>query len=295
MERFFAKILPKHKAAGLIELGRPWNGIGSSLIMLAGAFLAAPAFPSTWTLLGITAVALFTYMAGGTLNDIFDVEIDKLNMPYRVSKQKGISRKEAFIFAIILFSLSSLISILLSVKFWIIILVYTVFTIAYSWPPISFVKRGYLAQLELAFTAVLLSGYAGAVLVLNTYQVPLLTLFAFGSLTLLFSFIFIIKDFKDVKGDKVGGKRTLALRIGVKNAKAVSVLGTLIFLPLTALLFNTFFNSPFFLVLSTLMFLALLYSEYMADKKPEEMFTLVRLTLLVFYLLTLYLSISRFV
>lgn len=291
MERFFSKILPKTKVASLIELGRPWNGVACSLIALISMFLVASSFPSILVLLSVALVMLFIYVAGTTLNDIYDIGIDAVNMPYRPLGQNKISRKEAIVFSVFLYVLSFLISVFLGLNFFLIVLLYAFCSVIYSFPPISFENRGFLAQLELAFTCAFLPSYAGAVLVLNTFVIPLSVLFTICSLTLLFSFVFIIKDFKDVKGDANGGKNTLALQIGVRRAKAVSVLGTLVFFPLTIFLFNSFFENLFFLVVSIPVFFALIYFEYSSDKKPEKMFAFARLDLLLLFLILLLFSI----
>lgn len=46
MERFFSKIFSKNKFLSIFELGRPWNGLASSLAAVIGILLASVSFSS---------------------------------------------------------------------------------------------------------------------------------------------------------------------------------------------------------------------------------------------------------
>lgn len=214
-------------------------------------------------------------------------------MPFRPLQSKRVSYKEALIFMVGMYIIGIGISLFLTFKFSIIVIIFAISSILYSLPPISLEKRSFLAQLSLSTISFFIPAYGGVVLVTNRFIIPVNLLIMFISFTLLYSFAVIIKDFKDIKGDKIGGKKTFVLDVGEKSAKFVMITGTLIMFPVTIFILNTIFKNWLFIILSFLSLIMTSYYEFNVEKNPEGAFQNVRLAIFYFLFIVLLFSITN--
>lgn len=293
MERFFSKLFSGNKFLSIFELGRPWNGLASSIAALIGIILASVSIPPINTLLLASLSFFCCFLAGTVLNDIFGMDIDKLNMPFRPLQSKRVTYKEALIFMIGTYIVGIGLSLFLTFKFFITVIIFVIGSIFYSLPPLSLEKKSFLAQLSLSIVSFFIPVYSGVVLVTDTFIIPSNLLTLFISFTLLYSFAIIIKDFKDIKGDKIGKKRTFVLHVGEKVAKFIMITGTLIMFPMTIFILNSIFDDWSFVALSTLSFVMTLYYEFNVKNNPEKAFQNVRLSISYFLILVLLFSIIK--
>ena len=292
MERFFAKLFSKNKFLSIFELGRPWNGLASSITAIIGLLLVSISLPIINVLI-LTFLAFFCcFSAGSVLNDIVDINIDKLNMPFRPLQSKRVTYKEALIFMVGMYTIGIGASLLLTLKFFIVVIIFVIGSIFYSLPPIALEKRSFLAQISLSFVSFFLPAYGSVVLITDNFIIPTNLLLLFISFTLLYSFVNIIKDFKDIKGDKKGRKKTFVLHVGEKVAKSVMLVGTLIMFIITIFILDAIFNNWLFIAFSSLSLLVILYYEFNFKKKPETAFQNIRLS--IFYLLLIIILFSLF-
>jgi len=175
--------------------------------------------------------------------------------------------------------------------FLICMMLFLVITLVYSVPPITLEKRGFFAQIGLAIATVLIPGYGGAVYAFGSFLIPINIILSLITFTSLFSFVLIIKDFKDVEGDKKYNKKTFVLRIGFEKAKKVCIIGTILFFPLTVYLFNILFQSAIYVGISILLFFTLLLVEKETKLKEEKSYGKVRIIMLLNIVLILVFSI----
>src|SRR5207244_1071369 len=97
-----------------------------------------------------------------------------------------------------------------------------VLSVAYSFPPLRLSARGFLTLLVLPLGYVVLPFLVGAYSVGSTLGPHGLVLLA--GLSVVFVGRIALKDFRDVEGDAVYGKRTFLLRRGRANTCAFSAL-----------------------------------------------------------------------
>lgn len=262
MERLFAELLrDRGKLGAFIELGRPWNGLILGFMTVIGAaFTSTTAIPLSSILLLFTPL-FFAYIAGATVNNLIDQKVDEINMPYMPLQEGRISVNEARIFTVTFYILSIIISAIIGFKFLMVTLFFIFLSLAYSIPPLAFEKRGILGNISLGIVTILVPAYAGAVFISNSFTQGMLFWETFLAYTLLFSIVIILKDFKDIKGDTIHGKKTFVVRVGKKNAWLIVFIGTIITAPLVTYIFYSLFNNVLFSALAGIVILTLLWLE----------------------------------
>ena len=215
------------RAAAFVELGRPFTLIAPALGFASGAASAAGALPpETWRWELVALPALGSLMAAvlnagnNALNQIYDLEIDRVNKPKRPLPSGRLTVGDAWVFTIVTYVAALVLAWLVAPGgrhecFWIVSAA-VVFTILYSVPPWRTKRLGIWANVTVAIPrGVLLkvSGWSAVKTVLGTepwYIGAIFGLFLLGATT--------TKDFADMEGDARGGCRTLPLQFGVTRA-----------------------------------------------------------------------------
>ncbi len=288
MERPFANLLRHTGIVGaLIELGRPWNGIITGLFALFGIYLAGGSVSFVNGFL-IFLIFTFAYMGGAALNDIYDEEIDKINMPYRPLEEGRVNKTTAWVYSIFLHIVALLISASVGFEMLTFTILFFIFSAFYSMPPVYLSRRGLIAQIDLAVVAFFIPAYAGIVYATNTYSLNYNILLFLLSIFSLFVFIFLLKDFKDVIGDKKGGKKTPVVQYGGENVRNLILAGTIvsyIFMLYSFSLVQKLDMITLFLL--SILLVALLLVENKITENPEKYFGIGRIVLL-FVVLTLF-------
>lgn len=293
MERFFSKLLEKNKITSLLELGRPWNSLSVIILSILG-FVLSSTTVNFLPILILTVVVFLIYNGSSALNDLFDMKVDSINMPFRPLERGSIKVKDVIIFCSACYLLGNALALYVSVNFFLSILLMSIVSIAYSAPPVSLKDRVFLGNISLGFISMFTTIYAGFVLSTNTLIITNQILLQSVALTLLFSFFSILKDFKDMGGDDIHGKKTIVTKYGVKNASRLNMIGTVIFYPVTILTFyHMSFQNLSFIILSGILFIALMIPEIKVYKNPtkktgEISWSFGRITFL-FFLLSLFL------
>lgn len=177
----------------------------------------------------------FWYIHATALNDLADFEIDKINL----SKDKDrplimgeASKGSITAIAITAGMVGLTTTLLINKSTALLMLVMLALNWAYSMPPIRISYRGGLAQLLLPLGYVVFPFLLGIVAFDgDLYQQTIIILVG---LYLLFSSRVLLKDFRDVKGDRKHGKLTFLLRHSTatvaKTAIITYVLGIIIFI-----------------------------------------------------------------
>lgn len=286
MEYTFSRVLSRNKWLSLLQLGRPWNALLTGLLALLGILIVPQSIPSSTMALGAFFAFFFAYMAGATLNDIFDISVDSINMPYRPLQQKIVTKKEAWLFSLIVHSVALGLSLMLDFKLFVLMIVFFVLSFFYSIPPIIFSRRSIWGQVELVVCTISLPIYSGIVLASNSFLPPVNVIPPLSTLSLFFIFLLILKDFKDILGDVIKAKGTYVSRKGETKALMVMIIGSVVFFSLTTLFFYQIFNNLFFVLVSNIILIFLLKTELQVISSPETGFTEARIIML-FYVLSL--------
>ena len=209
------------------ELGRPFTLIAPALGVLSGAVTAIGAAPQEpWSadlviypLLG-AAMAAVLNAGNNALNQIYDLEIDRINKPKRPLPSGRLTIGQAWAFTAIAYVLALVLAWLVMPGgrhecFW-IVLIAVVCTFIYSMPPLRTKRLGIWANVTIAIPrGVLLkvAGWSTVKTIVSTeawYIGAIFGLFLLGATT--------TKDFADMEGDRLGGCRTLPIQYGVARA-----------------------------------------------------------------------------
>ena len=157
--------------------------------------------------------------AGHIVNDLVDINIDRVNRPDRVMVRKALSHFYAITLAIILSVTAMGIALTISSLVAFVVLMAIGLLLAYN---LKLKRVTFLGNVVIAFLAGLTFLTGGlAVNIAGTFQLP-------GPLIpALFAFLFhlvreIVKDVQDIEGDQLSGVKTLPQIIGVKLSLWVS-------------------------------------------------------------------------
>jgi 4-hydroxybenzoate polyprenyltransferase len=214
-------------AARYVELSRPFTLVAPALGVVSGAVSAAGAAPAEpWSTALLVYPALGALMAAtlnagnNALNQIYDLEIDRINKPARPLPSARMTLREAWAFTWITYAVALLLAWLVAPAgrhecFW-IVLAATAATFIYSCPPLRTKQRALWANVTIAIPRGVLLKVAGWSCVKTVagvepwYIGAIFGLFLLGAST--------TKDFADMPGDARGGCRTLPILYGVRRA-----------------------------------------------------------------------------
>lgn len=194
------------KILALLKLARPQNDLIVALSVLVGATVSGDI--GSWLKVLLACVSAFFISAGGnSINDFFDLEIDRINKPYRPLPRGEISRSSALGFSIFLFLLGMILSLWVSRLSILVALSASGLLLVYSW----FLKRrflwGNLAVSSVCALAFLYGGLATSDFRLSLVPAAFALLFHLGRE--------VLKDVEDLKGDSSAGASTVPIQLGV--------------------------------------------------------------------------------
>jgi len=170
-----------------------------------------------WNVIIYVAVTMMLAQAcGQVLNQASDVEIDRINRPYRPIPAGRITKDEAFGFGLILLMVALLRSFTINITFGTIMLLILFFAVFYNLPPIRAKKYFGINLAWMAISRGLLPFLASWSVFGNMWNV---TPWILG----IYATLWVInwqptKDFPDIKGDKLYGIQTLPVKLGKKGA-----------------------------------------------------------------------------
>ena len=215
------------RARVLLEFSRPFTLVAPALGFASGAATAAGAAPrEPWNadlllypFIGLVMAAVLN-AASNALNQIYDLEIDRINKPRRPLPSGRLSSREAWTFTLATYVVALGLAWFVEPAgrhecFWIVV-VATVITVLYSAPPFRTKRLGIWANVTIAIPrGVLLkvAGWSAVKTIVGTepwFIGAIFGLFRLGAST--------TKDFADMEGDARGGCRTLPIMYGVRRA-----------------------------------------------------------------------------
>jgi geranylgeranylglycerol-phosphate geranylgeranyltransferase len=250
------------KLKAIIQLTRPVNLVIAFISIFIGGFVTGTIQPLLKLILACISGTLITAGAN-SINDYFDIEIDKINKPERPLPSGKITKKQAYIISIILFITGIIISTYIHLTGFIIALTTSYLLYMYSYKLKQTVLFG---NLTIAFLSGLAFVYGGLAVGQGKQAVVV------G----IFAFLFhlgreIIKDIEDIEGDKAKGLTTLPIRYGKMKAMQLAswVLITLMFLTIIPYFIRLF--SVIYLIIVTIgVNFFLIYVIESMWKKPEK-------------------------
>ncbi len=212
----------------LIRILRPFTLLPPMLGMATGAAAAlgvrGAGLPSGREFLPILVGVLMAgtlNAASNVLNQLFDLEQDRINKPDRPLPAGELSARSAWLLTVLLYLAALVMAWFVEVgagRECFVIVVLTVFlTWAYSGPPFRWRRFGWRANLTVAIPRGLLLKVAGWSSVAPVFSDPepwclgfVFFLFLLGATT--------TKDYADIAGDRAAGVNNLPIRLGVRGA-----------------------------------------------------------------------------
>lgn len=255
-----------------IIFAKPFAFLGIFIIFICASIIAIKTSKNiNYSLIKILLGALsagFLASASHALNNIFDLEIDKINKPFRALPSKKISLREAWIFTILLYALSFLLSLYVKTELFFIILIIAVFSFIYSSPPFRTKRIAILGNITIAIPRGLLIILAGWSVIKSIFEI---TPWYIGSISMLFLIGAIsTKDFKDIRGDKLNNCNTLPVKYGIK--KTIKLISPFFIFPFLLIPLGVYLNilKNTTLPLTLLLFYGI-YIIWLMNKKPNKM------------------------
>ena len=266
-----------------IELGRPFTLIAPALGFFSGAVTAIGADPPEpwhsrlllYPAIGALMAAVLN-SASNALNQIYDLEIDRINKPKRPLPSGRLSMRQAWTFTWINYGIALWLAWLVAPGgrrecFWIVVTA-GIITFLYYAPPFRTKRLGIWANVTIAIPRGVLLKVAGWSSVKTIFGVEpwyigaIFGLFLLGAST--------TKDFADIEGDRRGGCLTLPIQYGVRRAAwmiSPSFVVPFLMIPLGA--WSGILTGNFWLLQALGMFMTLygLYVCYLMLRRPEEL------------------------
>jgi 4-hydroxybenzoate polyprenyltransferase len=273
-------------AAGLavyVEFSRPFTLIAPALGFFSGAITAIGAQPrEPWTLsvlvpplVGSLMAAVLNAASNG-LNQIYDLNIDRINKPKRPLPTGRLTLRQAWTFTLAAYVVALALAWLVAPGgrhecFWLVVVALAI-TYAYSAPPFRTKRLGIWANVTIAIPrGVLLkvAGWSAARTIVGLepwYIGSIFGLFLLGATT--------TKDFADMEGDARDGCRTLPIQYGVSRAAwmiSPSFVIPFLMIPLGAWLGILTGNFWLLQALGLVMTCYGLFVCYLMLKRPEDL------------------------
>jgi len=207
------------KILAFIKITRPINVVITFLVVVVAIFISEKDQTQLIVFILAPLAASLTAAAGNIVNDLYDIETDRVSHPNRILVLRSLSIKEAWIEYLIFNSVSVFLAIYLS-PILLIIVVLTMFMLyIYS----AFLKRlpliGNITIASITALAFIYGGYAVA----NPKAAIIPAVFAF----LINLIREIVKDMQDIEGDLKLNFKTFPIRLGIDASKHLIVLITI--------------------------------------------------------------------
>ena len=223
------------------EILRPINCVMGSLTVIIGILNTRTGIDAEVVLFNIIlGILAYFFLAGSgmVINDIYDIEIDKINRPERAIPSGRITMEQAKLLFIVTYGIgigfAVINSIIFNLGFFNIIL--AAFFGFIGWVYAKWGKKsGFPGNIivGISFSIGLIYGA-----VLNGTNIPIYIYFFFLTSFFLLISREIVKGCEDIEGDKKEGVKTLAITIGLKKALISSII--------CQILAIIFFILPFF-------------------------------------------------
>lgn len=239
-----------------IEILRPVNCLMGSLTVIIGLLNTR-----TGVLFNIFAVNIilgiiaYFFIAGSgmVINDIYDIEIDRINRPQRPIPRGSITLAQAkglFLTYLIIGLIASVVNSILNLLSLLNVIIAAIFGLI-GWIYAKWGKKsGFLGNIivSVSFSIGLIYGA-----VLNSSIVPIYIYFFFFTSFFLLLSREVIKGCEDVEGDKLQGVKTLAIKIGIKKSKYLSMIFSIIAIIFFILNYFTPLINPFLFLITMIL------------------------------------------
>ncbi|MFX1446719.1 MAG: geranylgeranylglycerol-phosphate geranylgeranyltransferase [Promethearchaeota archaeon] len=263
------------KLKDAIEIARPINCLMGALSVIIGLLNTRLNVPFEKLFINVI-LGVFTYIfiaaSGMIINDIYDVEIDKINRPDRPIPRGSITLKQAKILFMFYLCVGIILSFLNTIIFNLTIFNFLLASLFgfIGWLYAKWGKKsGFAGNIAVGISFSI--GLVYGALLNSLFIPPYIWYFFITAFSLLVSRE-IIKGCEDIEGDKIQGVKTLAIMIGIKNSRNVALFFSLLAIIFFVLPISTnILNPPFFIILMTIGLIEVVYTIFlMLTSKLEK-------------------------
>ncbi len=265
------------KLSSYLQLGRSQLRTGTyAWATLVGMLAVLKAFPPVPLILMALTSMLATALAVYVLNDISDMELDRISAEAgnpRHMKRPLVTgkatKRDAEVFVVVLAAVGLGIGLIVNFLFFSLISLFLVLGILYSLPPSSLGRRFLLKQLTVAVGQAISSLAGGAAAGGITRPVIFSALLFF---TLTFGVV-PINDLRDVYGDNKVGRKTFPVVVGSKTTIKLALAITVATLLASVLSYSwAGFNTAFPLLVASALFIASLTMLSIYRRRDDPVF-----------------------
>ena len=192
-----------------------WN------FLLIGSFLARR--QGNFTMDQVWGLVIYTCVLGGVyiLNQIMDIETDRLNKKLFILSGGYVTIKAAYIEMAVLWILAVVLSIRFGAVFIVLIIISILMGIAYSLPPVKLKGKPIMDTLSNGVGYGMIN-FAVGWLLLREFELPMFGQFVPYFLSICA--VFINTTIVDIEGDKKANEKTTGVFLGASLAHVVSML-----------------------------------------------------------------------
>lgn len=245
------------------KLIRPLNCLIALLTVIAAALIASKGEGELYIIILAGFTAFLSTAAGNSINDYFDIEIDKINRPSRPLPSGLISRFEVLYFYLIITIISLITAgfinqIAFAISLFASLLMFIYSFILKKHPLIGNVTVSFLTGVAFLF---------GGISVGEIQPVLFPALLAFN-----INFIReIVKDVEDLEGDKKCDLKTFPIKFGIENTQKILTILFIVTIIITYYPFmEGFYSFTYFIIISLSVIPILLYGLYLISKNIEK-------------------------
>jgi 4-hydroxybenzoate polyprenyltransferase len=264
------------KLATYWRFSRPFTLVPPMVGIFSGSLIGFGAtrvrFPAVHVALAVLAAAVLNAASNG-LNQIYDLENDRINKPSRPLPSGEFTLGRAWIFVIAAYTLALALVVPVNSETFAIYLIAATVTVLYSAPPARLKRHPIGSNLTIALIRgelLKVAGWAAVATVLRSFE-PWYIGFIY--------FVFLLgatttKDFADIEGDRAAGCITLPVRYGAaRAARAISpsFIVPWLILAAGARLRVLTGNCPAILALSAVLLVWGAYVIYLMNQHPERL------------------------
>jgi len=240
------------KIKDAVEILRPVNCLMGALTVIIGLLnTRTGVLPEKLAINLILGIIAYVFIAGSgmVINDIYDIEIDKINRPQRPIPRGSITLGQAkilFALYLIIGLIASIFNSALNILGILNIIIAAVFGLI-GWIYAKWGKKsGFLGNIivSISFSIGLIYGA-----VLNSSIIPIYIYFFFFTSFFLLLSREVIKGCEDIEGDIQQGVKTLAIRIGIKKSKYFSMTFSMMAIVFFILTYFTPLINPFYFLI----------------------------------------------
>ncbi|MEJ2295135.1 MAG: geranylgeranylglycerol-phosphate geranylgeranyltransferase [Candidatus Lokiarchaeota archaeon] len=241
------------KVNDAIEILRPINCLMGSLTVIIGLLnTRTGVLPNKFLLNIIFGIIAYFFIAGSgmVINDIYDIEIDRINRPQRPIPRGSISLSQArglFLTYLIIGLIASVVNSILNSIGFLNVIIAAIFGFI-GWIYAKWGKKsGFLGNIivSVSFSIGIIYGA-----VLNSSIISIYVYFFFFTSFFLLLSRELIKGCEDIEGDKLQGVKTLAIKIGIKKSKYISMFFAIIAILFFVLTYFTPIINPFYFLIT---------------------------------------------